>query len=99
MIPLLPFIAGLAVGAAAIATLRSERARSALNETGTRLRSAANTAESSVRSAAQSGLALLRSTSAGTPAKAKRTARKSTVTKPAAPKRAPRQPKAPKAEA
>ena len=60
MIPLLPFIAGLAAGAAAVSALRSERARGALSETGTCLRTAANKAEDGVRAAAQSGLALLR---------------------------------------
>jgi hypothetical protein len=59
MIPLLPFIAGLAVGAVATSALRNERTKNALNETGTRLRKAASAAESKVREATKSGLAML----------------------------------------
>lgn len=80
MTPLLPFITGLAVGAAAISVLRSERTRGALNATGTRLRSAASAAEDSMRAAAQSGLALLHGAStekpAAQPTKPRRTAKK-----------------------
>lgn len=101
MIPLLPFFAGIAVGAAALSALRSERTRQTLNETGARLCAAAHTAEDGVRAAACSGLTLLRGATAGkptgAPAKAKaatkRTAKKPTVAKPVAPKRAPRKPK------
>lgn len=109
MIPLLPFVAGLVAGAAAVSALRSERAKAALNETGSRLRSAAATAESGVRAAAQSGLALVRRTVAekaapeakpARSAKAKKPARKPAAAKAAAPaKRAPRKPKAAQAEA
>jgi len=88
MIPLLPFIAGLAVGAAAISALRSERTKRALNETGTHLRKAASAAESKVRAATQSGLAMLHRPSAPTdvapatkPAPEKKTRRKSAATK------------------
>lgn len=104
MIPLLPFVAGLVVGAAALSALRSERTRKTLNETGTRLRSAAHTAEEGVRSAARSGLTLLHGASAAEkPARekpaAKRTAKKAAAGKSAAPKRAPRKAKTPEAGA
>lgn len=112
MIPLLPFVAGLVVGAAALSALRSKRARQTLNDTGARLRGAAHTAEEGVRAAARSGLTLLRGTAAEAaaekplkaPAKAKAAARKKpaaakpAAAKPAAPKRAPRKPKTPQAE-
>lgn len=101
MIPLLPFVAGLVVGAAVLSALRSERARQTLNDTGARLRGAAHTAEEGVRAATRSGLALLRGATAEKPVKApakakplaKRTAKKPAA-KAAAPKRAPRKPKA-----
>lgn len=38
MIPLLPFVAGIAVGAVAVSALRSDRTRQMLNETAARLR-------------------------------------------------------------
>lgn len=111
MIPLLPFVAGLVVGAAALSALRSERARQTLNDTGARLRGAAHTAEEGVRAAARSGLTLLRGTAAEAaaekplkaPAKAKVARKKPAAAKPAAaqpaaPKRAPRKPKTPQAE-
>ncbi len=60
MIPLLPFVAGLFAGVAAVSALRSDRARSVIDDTGTLLRSAVSDAESGVRAAAQSGLAMLR---------------------------------------
>jgi len=60
MMPLLPFIAGLFAGAAVISALRSERARSVLDDTGSRLRMAVSEAENGVRVAAESGLAMLR---------------------------------------
>lgn len=63
MMPLLPFVAGLFAGAAAVSALRSEHARSMIDDTGSRLRAAVNDAESSVRTAAQSGLAMLRRSS------------------------------------
>ncbi len=106
MIPLLPFFAGVVVGAAALSALRSERTRTALNQTGARLRTAASEAESGVRAAAQSGLALLRGTVTETPTRAKSAVKRSTKkpaaekpVAPAAPKRAPRKPKAPEAKA
>jgi len=107
MIPLLPFVAGLVVGAATLSALRSERARQTLNDNGARLRGAAHTAEEVVCAAARSGLTLLRGTAAKysaekplkAPAKAKPVARKKPVAvRPAAPKRAPRKPKTPQAE-
>jgi len=88
MLPLLPFIAGLAVGAVAISALRSERTKSALNETGTRLRKAANAAEDKVRAATKSGLAMLHRSptptevpSAKKPTPEKKPPRKPTATK------------------
>lgn len=60
MIPLLPFVAGLAIGAAAVSALRSKRAREALDHTGARLRGALDEAQSSVRAATRSGISLLR---------------------------------------
>ncbi len=60
MMPLLPFVAGLVAGAAVISALRSERARSVLDDTGSRLRTVVSEAESGVRAAAESGLAMLR---------------------------------------
>jgi hypothetical protein len=103
MIPLLPFVAGLVVGAAALSALRSERTRKTLNETGARLRGAAHTAEEGVRAAARSGLTLLRGAAAEkpvkAPARAKPAAKKPAAARPAAPKRAPRKAKPRKAEA
>lgn len=76
MIPLLPFIAGLVAGAAALSALRTDRAKTALNQTGIRLRAAASEVESSVRTVAQSGLSKLRSAPvAEAPAKAAKPAR------------------------
>ena len=98
MIPLLPFIAGLAVGAVATSALRNERTKNALNETGTRLRKAASAAENKVREATKSGLAMLHRssepaevTTAAEPAPEKKPSRKSaatrsTATKPSAAK-------------
>ena len=60
MMPLMPFIAGLFAGAATVSALRSERARSVMNDTGSRLCSAVNEAESGVRTAARAGLDKLR---------------------------------------
>jgi len=113
MIPLLPFFAGIVVGAAALSALRSERTRQTLNETGARLRGAARSAEESVRAATCSGLSLLRGATtedpagkpteeapAKTKAATKRTAKKAAAARPAKPaaaKRAPRKPKTPKA--
>jgi hypothetical protein len=91
MLPLLPFIAGLAVGAVAISALRSERTKSALNETGSRLRKAANAAEDKVRAATQSGLAMLHRSSAPTD--------EAPATKPAPEKKPPRKPAAAKTAA
>lgn len=83
--PLLPFIAGLAAGAAAVTALRSERARAALNATGTHL--------SSVRQAAQSGLDKFRrpaaeAPAAEVPAAAEPAVKPARTRKPAAPKAA-----------
>lgn len=81
MMPLLPFIAGLFAGAAAVSALRSERARSVMNDTGARLRSAVSEAESGVRAAARSGLDRLRRASPDTataPAEAPAPAEKAT---------------------
>ncbi|OGS91250.1 MAG: hypothetical protein A2Z95_01980 [Gallionellales bacterium GWA2_60_18] len=105
MIPLLPFFAGLAAGAAAVSALRSERAKRALNETGSRLRTVASGAENSVRAAARSGIALLHrpdsAAEAPAPAAAKKSAkvktpavRKPAAAKPAASKRVSRTTKA-----
>lgn len=110
MIPLLPFVAGFVVGAAALSALRSERARQTLNDTGARLRGAAHTVEEGVRAAARSGLTLLRGAAAEAaaekpleaPTKAKAARKKPTTAKPAAaqpaaPKGVPRKPDTPEA--
>lgn len=60
MLNVLPFVAGLIAGAAAVSALRGERARSVMQDTGARLRSAYDGAESGVRTAARSGFDLLR---------------------------------------
>jgi len=69
MLNVLPFVAGLIVGAAAVSALRGERARSVLQDTGARLRTAYDEAQSGVRTAARSGFDLMRGlTSASAPA-------------------------------
>lgn len=104
MIQILPFVAGLVVGAAAISALRSERARQTMDSAGARLRSAAHVAEDGVRAAAQSGLALWRGATvpatvaetpaappaepAAAPAKPRRSARKPAAQAAAKPKAA-----------
>jgi acetylornithine/succinyldiaminopimelate/putrescine aminotransferase len=110
MIPLLPFFAGIFVGAAALSVLRSERARQMLNDTGARLRKAASTTEENLRATARSGLGLLRGAAAEISAEkqtetlpeakptTKQTVRKPVAARPAAPKRAPRKPKKPDPE-
>jgi hypothetical protein len=61
MMPAFPFIAGLILGAAAVAGLRSERGRAAISSAGSRLRDAVGEAERGVRAAAESsGLARFR---------------------------------------
>lgn len=96
MLNVLPFVAGLIAGAAAVSALRGERARSVMQDTGARLRSAYDSAESGVRTAARSGFDLLRgvkpapageaeSAAAATPAAAPaKRARKPATAKPAA---------------
>ncbi len=60
MLNVLPFVAGLIAGAAAVSAMRGERARSVLQDTGARLRSAYDEAQSGVRTAARSGFDLMR---------------------------------------
>ncbi|MBM4180191.1 MAG: hypothetical protein FJ209_01375 [Betaproteobacteria bacterium] len=69
MLNVLPFVAGLIAGAAAVSAMRGERARSVLQDTGARLRTAYDEAQSGVRTAARSGFDLMRGlTSASAPA-------------------------------
>jgi hypothetical protein len=90
VIHVLPFIAGLIAGAAAVSALRSERGRSLVNDTGARLRTACGEAASGVRAAARSGIDLLRGATAraATPAQepiapSEKTARTKKAAKPA----------------
>jgi hypothetical protein len=62
--PVLPFIAGLAVGVAAVKLYRNERFRANLRETGQRLRQSGEIAEGKLRHAAISGLDALSGSSA-----------------------------------
>jgi hypothetical protein len=60
MLNVLPFVAGLIAGAAAVTALRGERARSMMSETGERLRAVYGEAQSGVRAAARAGFDFLR---------------------------------------
>jgi hypothetical protein len=71
MIHVLPFVAGLIAGAAAVAALRSERGHALVDESGARLRAACGEAGAGVRAAARSGIDLLRSATARAPTPAK----------------------------
>ncbi|MDR2637889.1 MAG: hypothetical protein LBB55_06075 [Zoogloeaceae bacterium] len=62
--PVLPFIAGLAVGVAVVKLYRDERFRANLRETGQRLRQGGGVAEEKLRHAAISGLDALSGSSA-----------------------------------
>ncbi|MBS3934937.1 MAG: hypothetical protein KGZ43_02090 [Sulfuritalea sp.] len=87
MTPFLPFLAGLAAGAAVVAALRNERARTALDSAGGHARKAAGEAESAVRAAARSGLSLLRGTPPEPPSAADPAAQPPPAEKPARPTR------------
>lgn len=70
MMPVLPFLAGLVAGAVVVKSLRSEKARTAMNDAGARLRSAFDEAESGVRAATRAGLDRLRGAMPGEPSAA-----------------------------
>jgi hypothetical protein len=61
MMPMLPFVAGLIAGAAAVTALRGERVRAMVDDAGAHLRGAMDQAES----AARSGLVLLQRVTPG----------------------------------
>ncbi len=61
MMPMLPFVAGLIAGAAAVSALRGERVRAMVDDAGAHLRGAMDQAES----AARSGLVLLQRVTPG----------------------------------
>ncbi|MDD3529657.1 MAG: hypothetical protein PHS77_07240 [Gallionellaceae bacterium] len=65
MMPVLPFLAGLMAGAMVVKSLRSEKARTAMNDAGARLRTVYDEAESGVRAATRAGLDRLRGAKAG----------------------------------
>lgn len=65
MMPVLPFLAGLVAGAVVVKSLRSETARTAMNDAGARLRTVYDKAESGVRAATRAGLDRLRGAKAG----------------------------------
>lgn len=60
MLPLLPFLAGVVLGAVGVTAVRSGRASQALHQVGDQLRDAAHSGGEQLRSAAQSGQALTR---------------------------------------
>lgn len=60
MLPLLPFLAGVALGAVGVSAVRSGRAAQTLHQVGDQLRDAAHSGGEQLRSAAHSGQELTR---------------------------------------
>jgi hypothetical protein len=97
MLPLLPFVAGIATGALALKLWRTDKSKLKLDQAQEKIRGASDTAQKKLRAATVSGLEAIEHSSAAmrerlsekkTPAK-KATARKTTA-KPAAKKAAPK---------
>lgn len=102
MLPLLPFVAGIATGALAIKLWRSDKSGFGLDKAETKIRAATGSAQKKLRNATVSGLEAIEHSSAAMRERLtarKKPARKPAARKTAAKKAAPKKPVAPKAQA
>ncbi len=106
MLPLLPFVAGIATGALALKLWRADKSKLKLDQAQEKIRAAGDSTQKKLRSATVSGLEAIEHSSAAMrerlsekKAPAKKAAAKKPAAKPATKKAAPKKATAAKAEA